>query len=264
MQHPDTTKLNSFLESARHIAVLLPKNPTYDMVAAALSLKLGLEAAGRTVTVACSEPMTVEFHRLVGVDKVSSTFGSRNMVITFPGQTENVDKVSYNIENGVLQLVITPKPETPGLDHHKLHFVSGGATADAVFFIGVKDLSDLGQMYVDAKDFLSQASAYYIDGPLFSQEVTQIVNSLNLPLSSDMASNLLSGIETATNNFQLPNVGPETFEAAAVLMRKGARRQSNLAQATEYPAGSIPTANQPQPADDWYEPKVYSDGARLT
>jgi len=267
MQLTDATKLNALLESARSkIAILLPQNPSYDAVASALALKLSLEAANRQVVVACSNPMTVEFHRLVGVDTVSGNFGSKNLVITFPGQTEAVDKVSYNIENGVLQLVITPKTDQI-LDHKKLQFVSGGASADLVFLVGVRSLSELGQMYTDAQDFLTKVPTYTIAGPLFSQEVTQLIASLQLPLSSDAASNLLSGLERATQNFQAGNVNADTFETAATLMRKGARRQSNLAQASHFPDGTVPIGEQPRPqapTDDWYEPKIYSNDTSLS
>jgi len=48
---------------------------------------------------------------------------------------------------------------------------------------------------------------------------------LNLKIDVDNASNLLSGIISATDNFQNPETSPLSFEMAALLMRKGAVRQ---------------------------------------
>ncbi len=152
MAKPDTSYLGTLMEPARHVSILLPQNPSFDAVAAALGLKLSLESSGKLVQVACPDPMVVEFNRLVGVDSITTTFGTRNLVISFPDQTEAVDKVSYNLENGELQLVITPKPEAPELDHRRLKFISGAGKTDLIVLVAVDQITDLGSIYQDAKD----------------------------------------------------------------------------------------------------------------
>lgn len=254
MTRPDPQTLKNLLDGINQVAILIPKNPQFDAVASALALKLSLEQANKTVSVAAPDSVTVEFHRLVGAESITNSFGSRNLVITFPGQAEVVDKVTYNIEGGELQLVITPKNNTAGLDHKKVKFISGGTQAELVIFMGVNEPTDLGQMYTDAQDFLQSVKQYHVRGSVLSDQVTQLLNSLSLPLTGDIASNLYAGLEKATNNFQV-EVTPEIFDSAALLLRKGAHRQET-ANITEFPSGSIPTPDgQPDPA--WYEPKVY-------
>ncbi len=257
MIRPDHQKLQNLLQPARSIAILLPKNPSYDSVAAALALKISLDASGKSATVSCPDPLTVEFHRLVGASSITSNFGSRNLVISFPDQTESVDKVSYNLDDhGILQLIVTPKPGSAGLDHRRLKFVSGGAQADLVILVGVADLSDLGQIYIDSKDLLAQVPQFQVSG---SEEVTHLLTSLSLPVSADAASNLFTGLQKITRNFQAESVTADTFEAAAILMRHGAHH-IDVASPSDFPEGSIPTpppnADQP-PTRDWYAPKVY-------
>lgn len=241
MAKPDTNQFKGILDSAHSVAVLLPKNPSFDAVAAALSLKLSLDQAGFPTTVACPEALTVEFHRLVGADSVSSHFGS-NLVITFPGQTEIVDKVSYNLDDkGELNLVITPKPGTQGIDYKRLNFISGGSQADlAIVFPGA-----------EIPEILAQTKQFALTG---SEDAAIVLETLKLPISSDAASNLLAGVEKATTNFT-QNTTVDTFEVAAVLMRHGARRHDTV-EASSYPPGSIPTNHEPSP--DWYAPKVFS------
>ena len=237
----DTNQFKGLLDSAHSVAILLPKNPSYDAVAAALSLKLSLDQFGKPASVACADPMTVEFHRLVGADTVISNLGSRNLVITFPGQTEIVDKVSYHLDDrGELNLVITPKPNTPGIDHRKLNFISGGAQADLVILVSGAEVPEV----------FAQTKQFFISG---SEETARLLETLKLPVSADAASNLLAGLEKSTANFTA-NATADTFEIAAILMRHGARRHDVYT-----PPSTAPTSDAPiDPSPDWYTPKVFS------
>src|SRR3989344_407920 len=126
MATPDATQLRSLLQSSQSIAMLLPKNPKLDAVASALALRLVFTEIGKSVNVSCPEAMTVQFNQLVGVDTVSTQFGGRILIISFPDQTESVDKVSYHIESGELRLVVTPKTDSPPIDHSRLKFSPAG------------------------------------------------------------------------------------------------------------------------------------------
>ncbi len=310
MAQPDVSALRSLLDSARHITILLPKQAGFDLVSASLGLKISLESSGKQTRVVCPDPITVEFNRLVGVDEIVNSIGSRNLVISFPGQTQHVDKVSYNLEKGDLQLVISPKLNSPELDHKLLKFVSGIQQTDLIITMGVLKLTDLGQVFDQIKDQLSTTSLVSLshtssnekfsthevhdyDTSSLSELTTHVIEVLNLNLEQDAASNLLAGIEKATDNFRHPAVSVKTFEAATILMRKGAKRHFEIS-ASQFPAGSIPVSeNQPvrqevvttaslteptsqlgygtdssvdlepakhdqqKPPADWYEPKIF-------
>lgn len=311
MAKPDASPIKPLLDPAKSITILLPRNPSYDSVASALSLKLTLDAHGKTAEVVCADPMTVEFSRLVGIDTVGTSLANSNLVISFPGQTENVDKVSYNLDNGELQLVITPKVGAPSLDHRRLKFVPASQLPEVVILVGVNQLQDLGPVYIDAKELFSKVSLisftrdmpvesfakhhlYDAESSSISEIVFHILSSLNFNLHPDVATNLLSGLEKATAAFQSPQVTYVTFETAANLIRRGARRHTDTISADNFPTGSIPTQSYtetpapvvakpaPQPASpsasgwgtdgtpaattanpaatpptDWYEPKIY-------
>jgi hypothetical protein len=308
MARPDTSKIKALLESARQVVILLPQNPHYDIVAAGLALRLALDASGKSLTICCADPMTVEFNRLVGVDTVTTTFGSGNFIIAFADQTESVDKVSYNLERGELQLVITPKNGAPAIDHRKLKFVPSSISADLVILVGVENLFDLGPLYHDSRQLLTQTQVISVtkniplenfsphslhdpDSSSISELMAHMIDTIGLNLHSDVATNLLAGLEKATDFFRSPSVTHSTFEIAAHLVRKGARRHSDALSASQFPSGSIPSqpytspatpvaaspstsgwgtdsqnlvtdtaAASPKPKDppsDWYEPKIY-------
>jgi hypothetical protein len=294
------------------VSILLPQRAGFDIVSASLGLKVSLESSGKQARVVSPDPVLVEFNRLVGVDTIVDTFGSRNLIITFPNQTEHVDKVSYNLEKGELQLVITPKPEAPELDHQKLRFISGVGRTDLIITMGVRKLTDLGPVYDQVKDHLSTTAVvsfshrtpkesftsnevHDYEASSLSELTTHIIDLLDLKFEQDAASNLLAGIEKATGNFQHPTVTVNTFEAAVILMHKGAKRHFEIS-ASQFPPGSIPSSpgdqkqqttvpspvsatDKPQPSvqvgygtdgtnlgqnknlqkppADWYEPKIF-------
>ena len=243
MSRPDSAPFKTFLDSSVNITLLLSPAPSLDTVATALSLKLSLDQAGKSASVVCPDPMTVEFNRLVGVETVSAIGSSRNLVIAFPGQTENVDKVTYNLDDkGDLNLVISPKPNM-SLDYKALKFIPGTSVPEAVILVGS---ATLPEAFAGVKTF----SLPDCETAIF------LMSTLNLPINPDIASNLLAGLDYATNNFQSDTVTADTFEAASLLMRQGAKRGHAISAAT-FPPGSIPTATPTTPAPDWYTPKVY-------
>ncbi|KKU98492.1 MAG: hypothetical protein UY28_C0001G0042 [Candidatus Amesbacteria bacterium GW2011_GWB1_48_13] len=261
MANLDTSSLKALLDPAKTVTILFPGNPNYDHVAAGLGLKLVLEAGAKSVTVVCPDPMTVQFNRLVGVESVTDSLGSRQLLITFPGQTEYVDKVGYDLVGGELQLVITPKQDSPDLDHHKLQFIKGHGRTDIAILVGVNQLSDLGSLNEAAVQFLSDAKIialshqppaqdyahhviYHPDASSVSELVVHLLDSLGIDPDADTATNLLSGIEDATDYFRSPRVNVNTFEIAAYLLRRGARRHQPV-DANQLPPGAVPQAVPP-------------------
>lgn len=258
----DISAVKGYFDSAKHISILLPQKPNFDNVAGSLGLKLGLDSAGKNTRVVCATPMVVEFNRLVGVDAIHPTFGSRNLIISFPGQTQHVDQVNYNLEKGDLQLVITPKSEAPDLDHRRLKFTPSTQKPDLIITFGVTDLRDLGPIHEQVKPHLEKTTIISVshiphhqpftnyqihdyEAASLSEIAAHIIDSLGLSFDPDSATNLLAGLEKATGNFKSAKVGSSTFEAAAKLMRRGARRHHDEISAADYPAGAIPDSPTP-------------------
>ena len=79
----DLSTIKDRLKAAKDIYILIPQNPNQDAVAAGLALYLSLKGDGKNAYIACPSPMRVEFSRLVGVDKVVSKIGNRNLVVFF-------------------------------------------------------------------------------------------------------------------------------------------------------------------------------------
>lgn len=283
METPDVKPITEALATARSLLVVTPPAAGMDQLAAALGLYLTLKEAGKAVVVANPKPAVTEYARLVGIDELTQKLGNRNLVVSFNYVQEAIEKVSYNVDGGKFNLVIQPKEGAAPLDPASVSYSYEGTDAQVVFVIGAKTLAELGDMYLTEKRVFEQAVVVNVDNqlanakfgqvnwvdvasPSVSEIMVKLIQSLGLKLSSDGAGNLWQGLQAATNNFQGPKVGAGTFEAAAAVLRAGARKD-NLAhlpssqEATEFNQVLKQLQPQSEPAGaatEWLKPpKVY-------
>jgi hypothetical protein len=248
---------NSFaqlLSPAKDILVLLPNRPHLDQVASGLSLFLSLKQT-KNVTIASSNPMTVEFSRLVGVDNITKELGNKNLIIEFPGYNpEHVEKVSADIDNNQFKLTFLPKAGFKPPEKSQVVLNYAGISADLVILIGGGDethfemlknpeLVNLNLVHVGTRlleistdlkvlSFARQASST-------SEIVYSLIKESGLPVDSDIATNLLAGIEDGSRSFQDDGVSADTFAYFAELLKVGGKRLPKL-MPQKFPVGSIP------------------------
>ncbi len=238
-------KIKEELSKNDNIAITLGKNPSMDEMAASLSLYLLLKEANKNVTIACPTQPIVELSNLVGIDKVSNKLegpDGGDLVVSFPYVEGEIEKVSYTLENGFLNIIVKAAGKELTFDEKDVKYTKGGGAAFSLLFvIGTPILSDLGDII--SSDKIRDTKIINIDNkqenqgygdivavsPDFSsvsELVADIVLSLGLRIDQDVAQNLMSGIIYATKNFQDDSTSPLAFEIASVLMRNGARRES--------------------------------------
>jgi nanoRNase/pAp phosphatase (c-di-AMP/oligoRNAs hydrolase) len=263
-------EIGAAVNASQNVAILLPKEVNFDQVAASLALFLSLEKAGKSVAIASLAPMTVEFSHLVGLDKIASQIGQgQDLIITLDYPLEKIEKVSYNDEGGKLNLVIQPKSGVPAITQDRLSFKNAGGKADLVFLIGGQDKESFGSL-IKEEDWLSQntisitrdsalplGKVHLFDAgaAAYAEIITALLVSLAFPPDQDIAQNLYLGLVEATANFSSPAVSADAFEAAAILLRAGAKKEKErLAEA--------PIQAAAPPSSDWLGPKIYR-GATL-
>lgn len=261
---------NSFknlIDSAQEVLILLPSKPFMDQVAGGLSLFLSLKNSGKNVTISCPAQMTAEYSRLIGVDKVTADLGNRNLSIKFINyDANNVDKVSYDIEEGQFKLTISPKIGFMSPTNDQIGISYSGSSCDLVILIGGANDSHFPNL---SKEELKSAKIVHLGTRLLEVTSETEVLSFARPASStseiiakllkesgfitdqDIATNLLAGIEEQSKNFHGDEVTADTFEIFAELLKLGGRRMPHIMPARSFPQGSIPTrpfnqAVQPQ------------------
>lgn len=231
-------------DQIKSVLVILPQDARFDAVASGLSLALALEKRGYATTVSSPTPITVEFNRLVGVNKVREDLGDKNLVLSFVNYpADNIEKVSYNIDNGQFLLTVVPKPgnKAPGQEHVALNHA--GISAEMIIVVGANYPEGLGKFAENQELTQSVGKSLVLLGnaPLsgwpksielidasgvsISEATYEVLQAIGVPIDEDLATNLFLGLESGTNGFTVPSVRAETFALASDLLKAGARRR---------------------------------------
>jgi len=284
-------ELQEKISNTQKILIVLPERPIFDQVAAGLSLFLSLQEAGRSVFITCPTPMTVEFNHLVGVDKISSKVVGSDLIVSFNYPADQVEKVSYNDDSGKPNIVVQTKTGAPSLNENLVNYSYAGLQADLLITVGVKNPESLRALEQDfstktlinvdtdpANMQFGQINVWDREAVALSEVVLGIISGINLPLTTDIAQNILSGIWKRTQHLFSVNVGADTYEAVAICLRAGAQKPKNGEGKEEFPSarfegqpspvftkpaeekktsiGEVPKEKSKPPAD-WFEPKIF-------
>jgi len=287
-------EVKGLLDQTQAVEIFLPPNPKFDQVAAALALKLALVKIDKPTSVSSPSPMIVEFSHLVGVDTIGKkATGGKDLVVTLNYPLDQIEKVSYNDEGGRLNLVIQPKENAPRVEKDQLSFTYQGGGKDLQITVGVDNPSRLSQLggQVDFKKTINldnspnnsqygQLNLADTNASSCSEIAVALISGLGLPTDPDIANNLYLGLKEATRNFSTDNVGADTFEAASICLRWGARQTTATTfvskpvfEKTQTPSrpksapsgkSAGPTKSSPppppnsnSPSPDWLEPKIF-------
>jgi hypothetical protein len=250
---------NSFkalIDSSSEILILLPSKPLTDQVAGGLSLYLSLVGSGKTASISCSDSMTAEHSRLIGIDKVTSNLGNKNLTIKFVNyQAEDVDKVRADVENGLFTLSVSPKVGKKVPTKEQIDINYSGNSGDLVILIGGENenhftmlskldisavkLVHIGTKFLDITDSNLQILSFAKPSSSISELIAILLKESSFIVDPDIATNLLAGIEEQSKNFQSGDVTVDTFEIFTELLKLGGQRNKKVLSSA-FPQGSIP------------------------
>ncbi|HWA52222.1 MAG TPA: hypothetical protein VG895_04160 [Patescibacteria group bacterium] len=265
--------LKSVISTAKSILILLPENPSFDEVASATALYQAMTTdKDKEVNEYCPSPMIVEYNRLIGVNKIKSELGNKNLTLSFSGYNpQGIEKVSWDIDDGQFKLTIVPKVNVAPPNQDQVIVGYEGIAADYVILIGGK--GDESFPVLKKEELASVALAHVGINPLtltgktiaslasqassISELTANLIKASGYEITNDIATNLLMGIEETTNHFANSGVTADTFALISELMRDGGKRlNQGQVQAEDFPTGAIPTMPSDVPTS-WTEPKIF-------
>ncbi len=262
MDNQTVQKLKDLIAAHQNIGVIVGSNPSVDKMAAGLGLYLTLKKMGKEVIVACPTNPIVAVSNLVGIDKVQKTLGTTteggDLVVAFPYKEGEIEKVSYTLENGALNIVVKAGEKGLSFSQSDVTFTrSGGSIPTLLFFVGVPHLSDVAALYQPGAQQVTVVNLdndvqneKYGDMPIIdmrwssvSEQIADFVTLLEpqVEIDRDIAQNLLDGITFATNDFRNQNTSYLAFEVAGILMKKGATRTIITAPTTQDASNFFPS-----------------------
>lgn len=289
-------KVKELVDKANDIFIVTHEHPTFDSIGSSLALSLGLISLGKKVAVACPDSMTVELSSFVGVNKITSDISKKNFIISLDYVEGSIEKVSYNIEGNTFNLVIEPRAGFPPFASDNVHYSHAGGGGDLIIAIDTIHLGELGKLYEENKELFAGKTIVNIDhhqnngqfghvnivSPASTtvELVGQLLQSLSINLSEDIATNLLNALYGGTNNFQNSSVA--AFSLAASCMQAGGKRFHQSAEPRPAPVATRPTgfpleqpypkppSSNPQPTSpasstpaDWLKPKIFKSSNLL-
>lgn len=254
-------KAKEMVGAAQNVVVVTHGNPTKESLGSSLALMLGLISLGKKATVICPDPVTVELSSFVGVDKVVRDFGKKNFVVSFDYVDGSIEKVSYNIEGKKFNLVVEHRPGFEPLTPDKVNYAYQGVSADLIITVDTLNWNQMGDVYTHNKDFIASKPVVNVDfhnenlnyGQLnlvdpgassTTELVAELMATLGVKLTTDIATNLLNAIYDATKNFSNPNVTSMAFEVASVCLKAGAKRFG--VDAPQQPQPKVEPISQPK------------------
>lgn len=280
MDNSTLQTIRDFIGKNDQIGIVVGKDLNLDVMAGALSLYLFLTDQNKKVSIASPTEPIVEVSSLVGIDKVKTNLegDGGDLVVSFPYKDDEIQKVSYTLENNFLNIIVKAGEAGLSFDEKQVQFKRGGAASTLLFIIGTSKLSDLGHLFntdelkdtkiinIDNKTHNQGFGDVVFVAPKFSsvsEQMAQLLVFLEANVDVDIAQNLLSGISSATNNFQSPKTSYVAFEMAGYLIKKGAVRPKTDSQVspntdeTFFPSfktntlsqgqqGTFPKLNRPQ------------------
>ncbi|MBI4004651.1 hypothetical protein HY358_00780 [Candidatus Roizmanbacteria bacterium] len=235
------SRLSEVIQKSMSGAIVLPTNPSADAIAAATAIYLVLTKIGKTITLVCE---TAPKSDLVAADKIQRELvvPGDNLVIAFPYIDGSIDKVDYNIQADVFNLIVTPRAGKQKLDPSQVKFSYSGGALDFIITIDTPNLNTLGKIFLENREQFQGKTIINIDRHLVndfygminivnktssstSELAVRFLKEIDGEIDKDIATNLYAGLVAATNNFSSFSVNADTFETAAYLLRLGALKK---------------------------------------
>jgi phosphoesterase RecJ-like protein len=234
------------IKRAQRILVV-PGRPDGDSIGSALACLMVLTKINKEVSVALLEPVSQQFRFLPRVTDIARDInGARDFIITLDNPAVETDKLSYNFDDGKLNIVITPKRGR--YQPENVTFQQGAFKYDLILTLDSPHLGMLGGIY-DRYPTLFQgvpminidhhaSNAHFGAVNLVDLAATStaeiligVIESLGADLiDGDVATALLTGIIADTGSFQNANTTPKSLTIAAQMVGLGARQQEIVRQ----------------------------------
>lgn len=249
-----TNKFKDILEISKNALIIFPEEENLDLFLATYCLYSFLSAKqeARLLTPKFKQKIPTELNDFIDVKLIEHELGKENLLVSFPYQEDQVDKVSYYIgeQDKRFYLTIKPKKGVAPLDSSALEFSYAGAQADLLILCGVEDLEKLNQLYfayenlykgidnhlVTINNFIPDFGKLNLDispSNSYCEAVFYLLkdmdqNNEDLLAKSNLPTLLLYGIEEKNLGLQAQNTSSNTFLAVAELLQLGAMRLFKL------------------------------------
>lgn len=235
-------QIYELIEKHTNILVLLPSLCGGDALGAGLALASALKKLLKNVTLASAGPIQSQYDFLSDVGKVEQQIKvHRDLIVSLNTKEHPVGELRYEKGDELLSIFLTP--EGGNIEERDINLRQGPFNYDLLITLDCSDLEELGPLYEKNTELFFDVPIINIDhhssneqfGEVNLVEITAASTSEAVYylidewghdlLDENNATQLLTGIISATNSFQKNNTTPRSFSVAAALIGKKANHQ---------------------------------------
>jgi hypothetical protein len=229
------------VRQAETILILTGQHPSIDQVASTIALTTLLRKFGKKVTAVISDdiPASARFLPTDGVDRAMG--GLRDFIMHVDLGRAEVDKLKYTIEDGKLNVHITPF--SGGFQPRDVSFGYGEYEYDLIIALGVPSYNRLDKIYAQNSELLRKIPLANIDFHRSNEQygainliegtaasLAEILMALSESLQAGLidekvATIMLTGLMASTDRFTATHTTAKTMTVAAQMMAMGADQQ---------------------------------------
>ncbi len=160
------------IQDAKRIGLLVPKDSGVDPAAAMMALYHLVSLMNKRLVPVVPEKIPQEVQALPSSIEIKHDFGPKNLVVTLDTNKIPIERVSYKSEGEKFQLVIHPAERS--FEVENIHYSYEGLGFDLLVTLGVKKLSDLGELYEKNRKEFSEAVVINLDVSSANENYGQI------------------------------------------------------------------------------------------
>lgn len=227
MKNYQVTEIKNLVNAAKSAFIVVPQL-SVDSIGSALALALLLKKSNIVSKVFCPQKTDANYTKLSGLELLTDVCGQKDLVVTLDYPLDQIEKVTYNQDNGKLNLVVQTKDGSAKVTDDQIIINNQSNTSDLNFMFGDESSLGVNSNIVNTGNWVNisptvgnkpwaKANIIDQDAP-FSEILSFLIPMLGIELTPDAAKNLLIALRVATQSFSI-NVSPETFEAGATCLR---------------------------------------------
>jgi phosphoesterase RecJ-like protein len=235
-------QINELIRNSTKILVLSHSNLNGDAIGGMLALERVLAKMGKEVSLVSSNSVEASLTFLPGIEKVKKDInGTRDLVIRIDKEKFPVEKLSYNEDDGNLNIIISPKDGQ--IKSEDIQLLQGEFKFDLIFVLDTPDVDKIDSVYDRHTELFFETPIVNVDHHA-GNEYFGTVNMVDLTATStceilvsiieslgannfdaDVATCLLAGIISDTASFKNVNTTPKSLTISAQMLAAGARQQ---------------------------------------
>jgi bifunctional oligoribonuclease and PAP phosphatase NrnA len=234
-------QIAELIKNNQRILIVGHKNHGGDLLGSMLALESVLITQGKEVALVLSETIDQTLLFLPGVDRIQKDVPARDLVIQIDKTKNAIEKIAYNEDNGLLNIVISPKSKL--LSAKDLKIIAGNYNYDLVIILDTPDVEKIDSIYDKYTELFFEVPIVNIDHHS-GNEYFGTVNLVDMTATStaeilvsiieamgpnhfdaDVATCLLTGLIADTASFKNTNTTPKALTISAQMLAAGARQQ---------------------------------------